>query len=84
MQANFIMSLKAEVDPEKLKQKLGTEGMAADEAKKVLRRAVFRYMDEQYTEGGGLGEYTREVNEDINDAIVELGLAFDSEDQGDE
>lgn len=84
MQADFIISLRAEVDPEKVKRILGTEGMNADEMRKVLRRAVFKFMDEEYTDTGEFGQYTLEVNEDLKDAIEELGLAPDSEGEPDE
>lgn len=78
MKANFMISVSVEVDPEKLEKTLNTQGMTANEATKVLRRRVFKFLDEEYSDGGSFGEYTREIQEDIEDAVSELGLGWDN------
>lgn len=81
MQANFLISVSAEVDPEKIKEKFNTKGMTARESIKVLRRRVFEFLDQEYSGRGQFGDYTLEIQEDVEDALKELGVTLDTKEQ---
>lgn len=77
MKVTFSVSIDLDVDPEKLKSNLNTEGLLATEAVKVLKDRVWRTLDEEFSEHGRFGDYTREIRDDIRDVVSELGVLTD-------
>lgn len=77
MKVTFMISVDVDVDPEKLKDNLNTEGLLATEAVKVLKDKVWRTLDEEFSEHGRYGDYTREVRDEITEVVEELGVLTD-------
>lgn len=78
MRVTFNVAVSFEVDPEKIKTALNTEGLLATEATKVLKDKVWRTLDENYSEHGRFGDYSREVRDDITEVMEGLGVLRDS------
>lgn len=77
MKVTFTIATVVEVDPAKVKEMLGTEGLLASESAKVLKDKVWRILDEEYSEHGRFGDYTREVRDEIKEVVEDLGVLSD-------
>lgn len=84
MKVTFSIFTDMEIDPGKLEEVLGTENMSLDQAKKKLRGRVYRYLDEEFTDGGFFGEYTREFALDVKEALEDLDVLMDPEEEDDQ
>lgn len=84
MKVTFSIFTDMEIDPGKLEEVLGTENMSLDQAKKKLRGRVYRYLDEEFTDGGLFGEYTREFALDVKEALEDLDVLMDPEEEDDQ
>ena len=78
MRVTFTLSVDVDVDPEKMKTILNTEGLLATEATKVLKDKVWRTLDEEYSEYGRFGDYSREIRDDIKEVVSDLGVLRDT------
>lgn len=78
MRVTFTLSVDVDVDPEKMKTILNTEGLLATEATKVLKDKVWRTLDEEYSEYGRFGDYSREIRDDIKEVVEGLGVLRDN------
>lgn len=77
MRVTFSISVDFEIDPQKLKENLNTEGLRSTEATKLLKDKVWRILDEEFSEMGRYGDYSREVRDDITEVITSLGVLAD-------
>lgn len=77
MKVALVISVDVDVDPEKLKSNLNTEGLLATEAVKVFKDKVWRTLDEEFSEHGRYGDYTREIRDEIMEVVGELGVLSD-------
>lgn len=77
MKVTFTISTTVDVDPEKMKQVLDTEGLLATEATKILKDKVWRTLDEEFSESGRFGDYTRDIRDDIHEVVEQLGVLTD-------
>ena len=77
MKVTFTIAAVVDVDPQKMKEVLGTEGLLASESAKVLKDKVWRVLDEEYSELGRFGDYSREIRDDIKEAVEGLGVLTD-------
>lgn len=77
MKVTLTVSTTIDVDPVELRERLNTQGLTATEATKVLKDKIFRTLDEQYSERGRYGDYTREIRDDIREVVEELGVLSD-------
>lgn len=84
MKVTFSIFTDMEIDPGKLEEVLGTENMSLDQAKRKLRGRVYRYLDEEFTDGGLFGEYTREFALDVKEALEYLDVLMDPEEEDDQ
>lgn len=75
MKVTLTVSTTIDVDPVELRNKLNTEGLTATEATKVLKDKIWRTLDEEYSERGRYGDYTREIRDDIREVVDELGVS---------
>lgn len=80
VKVTFSIFTDMEIDPKKLEKALDTGNMSLDEAKRRLRGRVYRYLDEEFTDGGLFGEYTREFALDVKEALEDLDVLIDTED----
>lgn len=78
MKVSFVISTTVDVDPEKLRTVLSTEGLTAAEANKIVKNQVFKILDEEYSEHGRFGDYAREIRDDIKEVMEELGVLTDT------
>ena len=76
MKVTLTVSTTIDVDPVELREKLNTQGLTATEATKVLKDKIFRTLDEEYSENGRYGDYTREIREDIREVVDGLGVTY--------
>lgn len=79
MKVTFVISTTVDIDTEKLRSVLNTEGLTAAEANKVAKNQVFKILDEEYSERGRFGDYAREIRDDIREVVEELGVLSDPE-----
>lgn len=79
MKVTLTVATTVDVDPERLREKLHTEGLTATEATKVFKDKVWRILDDEYSEHGRFGDYTREIRDDIKEVAADLGVLTDSE-----
>lgn len=77
MKVTFTISTTVDVDPEKMKEVLDTEGLLATEATKVLKDKVWRTLDEEFSESGRFNDYTRDIRDDIYEVVEQLGVLTD-------
>lgn len=82
MRVTMTLSATFDVDPEKIRRVLDTEGLSATEATKVLKDKVWRTLDEEYSEYGRFGDYTREIRDDIKEVMSELDVLTDRPQSG--
>ena len=79
MKVTFTIATTVDVDPEKMKRVLDTEGLLATEATKILKDKVWRTLDEEFSEHGRFGDYTRDIRDDIHEVVEQIGVLTDSE-----
>ena len=77
MKVTFTIATVVDVDPAKVKEMLGTEGLLASESSKVLKDKVWRVLDEEFSEHGRFGDYTREIRDEIKEVVGDLGVLSD-------
>lgn len=78
MKVTFTVATVVDVDPQKMKEVLDTEGLLASESAKVLKDKVWRILDEKYSEFGRYGDYSREIRDDIKEVVEDLGVLTDN------
>lgn len=79
MKVTFTISTEVDVDPQKMKELLNTEGLLASESVKVLKDRVWRILDEEYSEHGRFEDYSREIRDEIKEVVGSLGVLSDKE-----
>lgn len=84
MKVSFSIFADMDIDPGKLEEVLETENMSLDQAKRKLRNRVYRYLDEEFTEDGLFGEYTRNFAMDVKEALEDLDVLMDREEEDDQ
>lgn len=78
MKVRLTIETTLDVDPEKLRDQMNTEGLSASEATKVLKDRIFRDLDSGYSEYGRYGDYSREIRDEIKEVAKNLGVLSDN------